>query len=252
MPQPSGGFEWTQAPWGAVLQCRPLLEVVPHFFTAATIELRDEAEWAGLASFIGVPLDRLRLLHQVHGAEVVAARRGDEKPWLRPAADGLVSDDPSLALVVRVADCAPILMADRVRGVAAAVHAGWRSTMQRIGALAVESLAREFGSRPDDLVVAIGPSLGVCCGEMGEEVVDAFRTSGHPESDIGRWFDRQPGRKPHFDLWRANCDQLERAGVPAGNIHVAGLCTKTSADVFHSYRAGGPSAGRMAGVIRPV
>ena len=236
-----------------MLRCRPLLGVAEHFFTTAAIALReDEAEWAGVAAFAGVPADRLRLLTQVHGREIALVRRDDDRPWTRPAADAVASDDPSVALVVRVADCAPVLIGDRRLKIAAAVHAGWRSTMQRIAVAAVESLAREFGSRPDDLVVAIGPSLGACCGEMGEEVVDGFRASGHAESDLARWFERAPGRKPHFDLWRANRDQLESAGVRGEDIHIAGLCTKTHADVFHSYRASGGVAGRMAGVIRPA
>src|SRR5688572_15274077 len=145
-PQPSGGFEWTQAPWGAVLRCRPLLDVAGHFFTTAPIQLRDdETEWANVAALAGVPPAGLRLLDQVHGREVVLARRGDDRPWLRPAADAVASDDPSLALVVRVADCAPLLIGDRRLKVVAAVHAGWRSTMQRIAGAAVHTLATEFG-----------------------------------------------------------------------------------------------------------
>jgi polyphenol oxidase len=87
---------------------------------------------------------------------------------------------------------------------------------------------------------------------MGEEVVQAFRDAGHSEEDLARWFTREPGRRPHFDLSRANRDQLVSAGVPAAQIHSAGLCTKTHADAFHSYRAHGAGAGRMAGVIRPM
>ena len=223
-----------------------------HFFTTAAVELRaDETEWAQVAALAGVSPDRLRLLDQVHGREIVVIRRGDDGAWSRPRADAVASDDHTVALVVRVADCAPLLIGDRRLKVAAAVHAGWRSTMQRIAPAAVEALTQAFGSRPSDLVAALGPSLGSCCGEMGEEVVEAFRTSGHAEADLARWFDRRPGRKPHFDLWRANRDQLEAAGVRAEDIHIASLCTKTFPDAFHSYRARGAAAGRMAAVIRP-
>ena len=223
-----------------------------HFFTAAAIELRaDEREWAQVAALAGVSPAHLRLLDQVHGNEIAVTRRGDNQPWSRPRADAVASDDHTVALVVRVADCAPILIGDRRLKVAAAVHAGWRSTMQRIGPAAVAALTREFGSRPSDLVVALGPSLGACCGEMGDEVVDAFKADGHSESDLARWFDRQPGRKPHFDLWRANRDQLEAAGARPEAIHVASLCTKTFPEAFHSYRAKAAAAGRMAAVIRP-
>lgn len=248
-PQPSDGFGWTQAPWGGVLRCAALQEAAPHFFTAATLRLRDEDEWTAVAAFAGVAPDRLRLLHQVHGRRIVIAGvqagNGD-----RPEADAIISDDPSMALVVRVADCAPILIADRRTGAVAAVHAGWRSTMQRIAADAVKALEETYGSRAGDLTVAIGPSLGACCGEMGEEVVEAFRDAGHPPDVLDRWFVREPGRRPHFDLWRANIDQLAAAGVSRSSIHVSGLCTRTHHDTFHSYRAAGQNAGRMAAVIK--
>lgn len=229
-----------------MLRCTALAPYADHFFTDGTLQLRDDqAEWRRVAEQIGVTLDRLRLLHQVHGRAIVSS---DPNKDAKPTADGVVSHDPSVALVVRVADCAPMLIADRRLGAVAAVHAGWRSTMQRIGPEAVATMKETFGCRPEDLVVAIGPSLGSCCGEMGEEVVQAFRDAGHSEGDIEKWFVREPGRKPHFDLWRANRDQLVDSGVAPEAIHVAGLCTRTHATVFHSYRAGG--VGRMAGVIR--
>jgi polyphenol oxidase len=249
-PQPNHGFVWTQAPWGSILRCEPLLEIADHFFTAGSVELRqNDSEWDAVAALAGVPPRQLRLLHQVHGRTIAVLREGTTA-WTPPQADGVVSDDPSAALAVRVADCAPILLGDRRTGAVAAVHAGWRSTMLRIGAAAVAAMARAFQSDPRDLVAAIGPCLGPCCGEMGEEVVHAFREAGHDEGTIARWFSRENGRRPHFDLWQANVDQLTGAGIPAGSIHVAGLCTRTYPETFHSYRMRGTEAGRMAGVIR--
>ena len=81
--------------------------------------------------------------------------------------------------------------------------------------------------------------------------MQAFRDAGHDDDAIGRWFSREEGARPHFDLWRANVDQLESAGMPAESIHVSGLCTRTYPETFHSYRAQGSAAGRMVGVIRP-
>ena len=240
-----------QAPWGAVLVCRPLQKYAEHFFTAASLTLRDsQEEWDSVAAFAGVSPERLRLLNQVHGRTIAMAAADDTSPWTRPEADAVLTSDSSIALVVRVADCAPVLLADRRTGVIAAVHAGWRSTMQRIVPTAVEALAANHGSDPADLVAAIGPSLGSCCGEMGEEVVEAFRAAGHDEDTLRRWFVREPGKRPHFDLWRANREQLEQAGVPAASIHTAELCTRTHPEFFHSYRAAGAGAGRMAAVIR--
>lgn len=239
-----------QAPWGRVLRCRELLPVADHFFTDGSIALRDsESEWSGVAALAGVPPDRLRLLHQVHGRRVVAATSG-AREWIPPEADGVITDDPSVALVVRVADCAPVLLADRRLGVTAAVHAGWRSTMQRILPAAIDEMSSTYGTRPGDLVAAIGPLLGACCGEMGEDVVEMFRAAAHPQAALDRWFSREPGKRPHLDLGRANREQLEMSGVAPDAIHAAGLCTRSHPDVFHSYRAAGANAGRMAAVIR--
>ena len=250
-PQPNDGFEWTQAPWGRVLRCRPLAAIADHFFTTASLELRQhESEWQAVAALAGVPRERLLFLRQVHGDVIAVSHQRDADNWRPPTADGLISGDHSAALVVRVADCAPILLADSGTGAVAALHAGWRSTMRSIAANGVAAMQRELGSRPEQLVAAIGPSLGSCCGEMGEEVVDAFRAAGHTENTIARWFTRESGRRPHFDLWTANRDQLEAAGVPAESIHVSGLCTRTFDTFFHSFRAAGSQAGRMAAVIR--
>jgi YfiH family protein len=251
LPKPTGGFEWTQAAPGPVLRCRPLLEIAPHLFTTASIELRDgDPAWSIVAEELGVPAGAIHLLRQVHGCAVTVARRGEPVPAVRPEADLIVSDDPETGIGVRVADCAPILLADRRDPAVAAAHAGWRGALQDVAGAAVRSLQATFGSRPADLVVAIGPSLGACCGEMGSEVVEAFRSAGCPATDLDRWFTPGPRGRPHFDLPRAARDQLERAGVPAASIHLAGLCTRCRPDVFHSYRAAGASAGRMVGAIR--
>jgi purine-nucleoside/S-methyl-5'-thioadenosine phosphorylase / adenosine deaminase len=235
-----------------VLGCRPLLELADHFFTAGDLALRaDDPEWTAVAQRMGLSLQQLFLIRQLHRADVAVVRRGRTGRWDRPDADAIVSSDPSSAVGVRVADCAPILLADRRCGAVGAVHAGWRGTLLEAAAAGVEAMAHEFGSNPEDLIAAIGPCLGPCCGEVGPEVVEAFREAGHGEDRIGRWFAIGPSGRPYLDLWRANADQLEAAGVEAANIHVSGLCTKTHAGVLHSYRAEGETAGRMVAVIRP-
>jgi purine-nucleoside/S-methyl-5'-thioadenosine phosphorylase / adenosine deaminase len=250
-PKPSGGFEWVQAPWGAVLRCLPLLEVADHFFTAADLQLRgDDDEWNALAGLLGVGREQLLLIRQVHGAAVAVAHRDRPELWRRPEADVVASDDPSKAIAIRVADCAPVLVGDRRTGAVAAAHAGWRGTVQGAAVAAVETLRVSFGSEPSDLVAAVGPCLGPCCGEVGPEVVQAFIDAGHNAASIERWFSTGASGRPYLDLWRANADQLEAAGVPREHVHVAGLCTRTHSDVFHSYRAAREQAGRMVGAIR--
>jgi YfiH family protein len=253
LPQPTDAFEWTQAPWGITLRCRPLLDVADHFFTTGDLSLgADDPAWAMVAREIGVDRENLLLVRQVHRADVAIARPGRATSWQRPEADVIISDDPASAIGVRVADCAPILLADgRLRAVAA-VHAGWRGTMHGAAAAAVRAMTAAFNSQSADLVAAIGPCLGVCCGEVGSEVVDAFRAAGHAESSLERWFETGASGRPYLDLARANRDQLVAAGVPNERIYAAGICTKTHSGVLHSYRARGNGAGRMAGVIRAL
>jgi YfiH family protein len=252
-PQPSGGFEWTQEPWGAALRCAPLGAAAPHLYTTGNLRLADdEREWQAVARRMGVERRRIRLIRQVHGADVAVARAGSADDWPPPQADVIVSDDPDAAIAVRVADCAPVLIADRRRGVVAAAHAGWRGTVQGAAAVAVRALTRTFGSDPADLIAAVGPALGPCCGEVGPEVVEAFRDAGTPAPAIARWFRPGPSGRPYLDLWRANRDQLEEAGVPAAQVHAAEICTKSHPTLLHSYRVDGRHAGRMLGVIKAV
>jgi polyphenol oxidase len=250
-PKPTDGFQWTQTPWGRGLVCLALEPHARHLFTIADLELRgDDSEWAGVAEFLQLTRDRIRLISQVHGTGIAVIHKGTTAAWTPPVADGIVSDDDRVAIGVRVADCAPILLADTTRPAVAAVHAGWRGTMPGIAGVAVVSLAQQFGCRAEDLIAAIGPSLGPCCGEMGPEVVDMFRAAGHDDGRIARWFETGASGRPYFDLWRANRDQLESAGLRPDRIFTAGLCTRSHPDVFHSYRAKGSGAGRMLGIIR--
>jgi len=250
-PQPSGGFEWTQAEWGHVLRCRPLADIADHFFTTANLELRDSRdEWNAVARGMGIQFDRVLLLRQVHGAHVAVSKRRDYAPGPRPEADAAVTDDPTIAIGVRVADCAPVLIGDRRQQVVGAAHAGWRGTVQGAAIAAVRGMQNQFGSRPHDLVAAIGPCLGACCGEVGPEVIEMFRDAGHDSQLLGRWFTAGRGDRLQLDLALANHDQLADAGVPTSQIHVAGLCTKSFPDVFHSYRVRRERAGRMVGIIR--
>jgi polyphenol oxidase len=250
-PQPNRGFEWTQAPWGDVLRCIPLTACTEHFFTTRNLTLRDrEDEWEAVAAALGVPVGDLLLIRQVHEATVAVASADRPRPWPRPEADLLVSNDPTSAIGVRVADCVPILLAEESGRAVAAVHAGWRGTARRAVIAGVEALQTRYGVRPEQIIAAVGPCIGPCCYEVGESTRQVFRDAGHHPDMLARWFDPRDGDKFHLDLWRATRDQLEGAGVMPENIHVAELCTRTHADVLHSFRADGDKAGRMLGVIR--
>ncbi len=171
----------------------------------------------------------LALARQVHGANVVRAGTEEE-------ADGICTDIPGEAAAVFVADCVPMLFADPRTGACAAVHAGWRGATAGIAAVAVDALVREFGSRPADLCVALGPSIGACCFEVGPEVAAQF-----PGAVIER-------RKPHVDLRWALRQMLERRGVTA--IDASDACTRCDpASRFFSYRRDASRTGQQMGVI---
>jgi len=255
LPRVSDGFEWTTESWGAALRCRPLAAYAPHLFTTRQLEWSSGAHLRELAAALGAR--DVAMVRQVHGREVVVIRGGSSVPDPRPEADALISDVPDIAIAVRVADCVPLLMADRARGVVAAVHAGWRGTSARVAVAAVDALAREFGTKAMDLIVAIGPSIGACCYEVGSDLVDAFAAAGHERYLIDRWFLSPPPARGssersglRLDIARANIDQLILAGVPEEQIYASGLCTAMHLDVLTSYRKEREKAGRMAGVIR--
>ena len=253
LPVLPASFYWSESHRGPLLRCRPLDAVATHFFTTRQLQLSSHDDWSAVAALAGA--EAVVNLNQVHGREVVVVRRDSPTPD-RSAGDILVSDHPPTALAVRAADCVPLLLADSEHGVVAAVHAGWRGTAAGAAVAAVEALAREFGSRPDSLIAAIGPAIRPCCYEVGSELVDAFASAGHARHLVDRWFSIRgsgPGREGSLvlDVAGSNRDQLVLAGVPETSIFDCGLCTAMHLDVLTSYRAEKERAGRLAAVIRP-
>jgi YfiH family protein len=181
-------------------------------------------------------------------------------------ADVIVTDDPWAAVAVRTADCVPLLLSDARTGMVAAAHAGWKGLVLRVPAVTVQTLCDQFGSRPSDLVAAIGPSIGACCYEIGGEVREQFGAARFSGAELSRWFSAEPrrlplnpaftnsltGRRGHWflDIWAVARDQLIAEGVSPDRIHVAELCTASHATAFCSYRRDGSRAGRLAAAIR--
>lgn len=261
LPRPKGGFRWTEQPAGPALVCGALPSV-PHFFTTRSWTLgsslngNDMAGWREVASAVGVDAGDLVRARQVHGASVVVVRRrGQESTAGLPEADILLAQDPAVAIAIQTADCVPILIADKRTGAVAAAHAGWRGLAARVPIVAVDALVREFKSRREDLIAAVGPSISAARYEVDLPVMSKFEENGFSVEHIGRWFyDGHPDRE-HPDHWyfdgsQSAHDQLTVAGVPVSQIHLARLCTATHTDVLCSYRRDGKASGRMAAVIR--
>ena len=255
LPKPSGEFEWVQESWGPALRCSPLAATARHRFSTRDLPLEDiraagQPAWVALARAVGADAATLVRLRQVHGVAVYDA--GDHRAdvsvpaafekW--PEADITVSRNDSVALSVRVADCVPVLLSDRRQGAVAAIHAGWRGTAAGAVGVAIDAMRLNYGTDPAAVVAAVGPSIGPCCYEVGRELATHFAV----HADAGDWFSSHS--RPHLDLWRATRDQLVRAGVPNGQIHVCELCTAHHPELFHSYRRDGARAGRLVAAIR--
>lgn len=251
LPPPDPAFHWTGEPWGHALRCRQFGASTQHLFTSKQLALPAADAWSAALLSVGAKPDRLRRVKQVHGNGVRLLKKDqlfEHVSEPTPDADAIVSNQPGFALAVTVADCVPILLVDPARGAAAAIHAGWRGTCARVAPAAVDTMRREFGSNPADLIAAIGPSAGPDDYEVGESLVEAFLAAGHSRPDVDRWFIRS-GAKPHLDLWSANRDQLVASGVDATRLHVCGLSTVSHPEIFDSYRVAGERAGRMAAII---
>ena len=182
-------------------------------------------------------------MRQVHGSEIQAV---DETPLTLPVCDGLATNRKGLALTVHTADCVPLVLWDEDRGAVAAVHAGWRGTLAGVSRSAAAFLATKFGSRPESIHVAMGPSIGACCYEVGEDVVRAFDENVSCGRDL---FSPGPYGKSHLNLIEANSRQLTTYGVPREQIYASGMCTSCDNGRFYSYRKEGKGVGRLMGVI---
>lgn len=207
-----------------------------------------------LAQAVGFDPQRLVTAQQVHGTRVAvvtaedAGRGAFDRESRIPETDALVTATPGVCLMVLSADCVPVLLFDPVRRVVAAVHAGWRGTAANIVARAVRVMRKQWGCLPGDIRAGIGPSIGPCCFEVGEEVAQIF----------GDLYPGVPGLvlpasgqgKARVDLWVVNRRELLEAGLTPEHIETAGLCSMCSPDSFFSYRRQGQAAGRFgAGIV---
>jgi polyphenol oxidase len=175
--------------------------------------------------------DGMASLKQIHSSLSLVA---DRPEGCVGEGDALLTRETGVAVSVRTADCFPILLADLHHRVVAAVHAGWRGTADHVAVKALERMRAEFGSEPSDVVAAIGPGIGACCYEVGEEVSRRFGGES-----AGR-----------LDLAEENRRQLAGSGVPRERIGVIAACTSCDAAHFFSWRRDHETAGRMISYIR--
>lgn len=249
--QGNGRFRLEQGPWGQVLICEPLFDLAPHLFStrsfAADARLAGADGREAIAACLAVEPTHVHDVSQVHGTDVyVVSAQPRIEP--RPCADIIVTQAPTEVVAVRSADCVPLLLADARTGAVAAVHAGWRGTAAGAVAQAVLALHSLVGTDPSDLVVAIGPSIGPCCYQVGTDVRRVF-TERTGQEEVTAWF-APDGPAWRLDLWRANSDQLVASGVSPQAIHSSRQCTACDLTRYYSFRKEGAGAGRLHAAIR--
>ncbi len=204
------------------------------------------ANYGIAAGVFGLTASDVCRSYQTHTSEVVWVDEshrgvGTSKPPFDRGIDGLITRTRDLLLSVRTADCVPIILCDKSKTVCSAVHAGWRGTLGGIGVRAIEMMA-DSGIKKEDILVAIGPCIGQCCYEVGQEVFDLFVLQN---KDFLRFFEPND-TKYMLDLSGLNSFCFESAGVPAKNISVCGICTKENGDLFFSHRRDGVNRGTMS------
>lgn len=183
---------------------------------------------------------------QVHGADVVLANGPIQgRKWLARA-DAAITNNPDVPLVMRYADCVPLIFHDPVKKAIGLAHAGWRGTVQGVGQNTVKAMQQAYGSHPADIQVVIGPSISIQKFQVGEEVVDAFQNYFGTLDGLMRR-DTDDG-SAYLDLWEANRRDLQSVGVE--NIDIAGICTYQSTHDFFSHRAENGKTGRFGVVIQ--
>jgi YfiH family protein len=207
------------------------------------------------AEAVGVTADSMVLSAQVHKTNLRKVGAADRGKGIGPSdireTDGLYTSEPGVTLVTFYADCVPLLFLDPVKRVIAASHSGWRGTAAEIGKITVQTLQREYGSNPADIMAGIGPSIGPCCFEVGADVAEVFL--GHQG-----WaeFVSEPYQliadgplKYKVDLWRVNRAILISAGLLPEHIDCDPLCTCCHPDLFYSHRRSGAARGSMAALL---
>lgn len=204
-----------------------------------------------------VPGDLLTL-RQVHSASSLIVPANTDKFFSAEGravldGDGLMTDRVGPLLGIQTADCVPVLVVDPKRRAVAAFHAGWRGTAAAIVENGIAQMVAEFGSRPEDLMAAIGPSIGACCYSVGEEVQAAFRQAFRYSSDLFEMRAQEGGERLYVDLWMANRRQLLSAGLSPQRITVIGECSGCAGlpgrRKYFSHRCEGGFTGRMMSVI---
>lgn len=202
---------------------------------------------------LDIDYSKLVLSNQVHGTHIKDitaedAGKGIIKQNDLKGTDGLITSDKNVPLVTFYADCVPIFFLDPVQKVIGLVHSGWRGTLKKIGKIMVDKMVNEYDCSTINILCGIGPSIGPCHFEVGEEVYNKFiKTFGESE----KLYEKK-GEKYYINLWKANEIVLINSGIMRENITIAGECTFCNEKLFFSHRRDKGKTGSLAAVLQLI
>lgn len=206
-----------------------------------------------MAVALGVDRERMVLTWQTHTTNVRRVTEEDEgKGIVRDRdyrdVDGLITDIPGITLVTFFADCVPLYFLDPVHKAIGLSHSGWRGTVKRMGQVTVDAMKEAFGTRPEDIIACIGPSICGDCYEVGEEVADEFADAFHEKYHDVILLKKQNG-KYQLDLWKANEIVLKEAGIKGDNLAATNICTYCNPQLLFSHRRTAERRGNLCAFL---
>lgn len=199
-----------------------------------------------LQNSVGVNQSKIVFPKQTHSKNIGIVENDQN---IFPNTDGLITNIPGICIAIRTADCVPVLLFDPVQKVVAAIHSGWKGTIQKISQKTIELMQEEFGTNPQNIVAGIGPSVGPEVYEVGPEVADQYKEQ-FPKNNL--LVSIPDSAKSLLNLWEANKQILIESGLSEENIEIAEMCTYSNPELFYSARRDGVKCGRLASGIMLV
>lgn len=206
-----------------------------------------------ITNALGVEYESLVLSYQTHTTNIRVVTKNDRGKGIIKERDytdidGFITNDPSVTLVTFYADCVPLFFVDPIHNAIGLSHSGWRGTVNQIGKKTLEMMHEQYGTMPEDVVAAIGPSICLDCYEVSEDVTEEFKKSFGQKKFMDICY-KKDNNKYQLDLWKANEYVLRDAGIKKENISISNICTCCNPELLFSHRASKGQRGNLAAFL---
>ena len=216
-------------------------------FTTSKVDMANREDRKTICEELGFNYENMTNNKQIHSGIVNIINKEDVGRI--KDGDALITNLTNVPLITFVADCVSIAFVDPVKKVIGVAHAGWRGTYENISSKVLQVMKEKYDSNPKDIICVLGPSIGPCCYEVSDELIQKFNTNITIQNE--KFYIIKEG-KPHLDLWKINEITLEKSGILKENIFNLELCTSCNKDMFHSYRKHNQTSKRLGMIIQLV